>query len=248
MTTRLDELTGRAYTVSMAGSRWDYENVKGTLEEFTGDTDESDPRVRKRMRIVRAATELFIQHGYRKTSVAEVARRAGVAKGTVYLYFQNKAELLMHAIAEEKKLIVVRMQPILSPEVPPREKLRRYLAAAFVLVQDMPLTSRLLRGDQELLAAMDDLPPEMRQQFGHMQVDFMTEIVDAASQPHTWSRMEIEDRAKVIIGLVYTTVQFNNETVRQGLSLERFGAVLADMIMDGLGGSEDPSGARGGEK
>jgi AcrR family transcriptional regulator len=232
----------------MASGKWDYENVKGTLEEFTGDTDERDPKVRKRMRIVRAATQLFIQHGYRKTSVEDVARGAGVAKGTVYLYFQNKAELLMHAIAEEKKHIVVRMQPILGPEVPPREKLRQWLAAAFVLVQDMPLTSRLMGGDQELLAAMDDLPEEMKQQFGHMQVDFMAELVDAASQPHTWSQMEIEDRAKVIIGLMYTTVQFNNERVRQGLSMERFGAVLADMIVDGLGGSDDPPQARGGEK
>jgi AcrR family transcriptional regulator len=248
LTAGLDRLTNQAYTVSMAGSQWDYENVRQTLEEFTGKTDPSDPRARKRMRIVRAATELFIRQGYRKTSVAEVARRAGVAKGTVYLYFRNKAELLMHAIAEEKKLIVVRLQPILGPEVPPREKLRRWIAAAFVLVQDMPLTSRLMGGDRELLAAMDDLPEEMGQQFGHMQVDFMAQMVDEASRPHSWSPVEVRDRARVLIGLLYTVNAFGDERIRQGLSLERFGDVLADMIMDGLGGSEDPSGTRGGEQ
>lgn len=222
----------------MASAKWDYENVRQTLEEFTGDSDPSDPRVRKRLRIVQAATELFIQHGYRKTSVEDVARRAGVAKGTVYLYFRHKAELLMHAIAEEKKVIVIRMQPILDPGVPPREKLRRWIASAFVLVMEMPLTSRLMSGDRELLAAMDELPEEMGQQFGHMQVDFMAEMVDAASHPHTWSKMEIEDRARVLIGLMYTTAMFEDERIRQGLSLERFGAVLADMIIDGLGGGK----------
>lgn len=220
----------------MASTKWDYESVKQTLEEFTGDSDQSDPRVRKRMRIVQAATELFIQHGYRKTSVEEVAGRAGVAKGTVYLYFTNKAELLMHAIAEEKKRIVVRMEPILRPEVPPREKLRQWIASAFVLVQEMPLTSRLMSGDRELLAAMDELPEGMQQQFGHMQVDFMAPLVDEAARPHAWNSMEVQDRARVIIGLMYTTVVFGDERIRQGLSLERFGAVLADMIIDGLSG------------
>jgi AcrR family transcriptional regulator len=224
--------------VIMAHAKWDYESVRQTLEDFTGDSDPTDPRVRKRMRIVQAATDLFIRHGYRKTSVEEVAQRAGVAKGTVYLYFRNKAELLMHAIAEEKKHIVVRMEPILRPEVEPREKLRQWIASAFVLVMEMPLTSRLMSGDREILAAMDDLPAEMQQQFGHMQVDFMAQLVDAAARPHAWNSMEVQDRARVLIGLMYTTSVFGDERVRQGLSLERFGAVLADMIMDGLSGGK----------
>ena len=39
--------------------------------------------------------ELFERLGYRRTSVDEVARQAGVAKGTVYLYFKTKADLLV---------------------------------------------------------------------------------------------------------------------------------------------------------
>ncbi|HEY9217969.1 MAG TPA: helix-turn-helix domain-containing protein [Phenylobacterium sp.] len=41
--------------------------------------------------ILEAAQELFTQLGFRRTSMDDVARRAGVAKGTLYLYFDNKA-------------------------------------------------------------------------------------------------------------------------------------------------------------
>ncbi len=41
-----------------------------------------------------AAVELFIRHGYDKTTIAEIARLAGVGKGSLYLHFDNKAELL----------------------------------------------------------------------------------------------------------------------------------------------------------
>jgi AcrR family transcriptional regulator len=51
-------------------------------------------RTATRDRIVRAALELVARGGYREAQVAAVARRAGVATGTVYRHFPSKAELL----------------------------------------------------------------------------------------------------------------------------------------------------------
>ncbi len=47
----------------------------------------------KRESILEAAIELFSSYGYRRTSIEDVARRAGIAKGTVYIYFRNKEQL-----------------------------------------------------------------------------------------------------------------------------------------------------------
>ena len=49
----------------------------------------------KRDLILRAATKVFAQHGYFQSQVADVARVAGVAAGTVYLYFKSKDDLLV---------------------------------------------------------------------------------------------------------------------------------------------------------
>ncbi len=43
--------------------------------------------------ILAAAMKLFTQFGYRRTSMDDIAREAGVAKGTLYLYFSGKAEV-----------------------------------------------------------------------------------------------------------------------------------------------------------
>ncbi|WP_205699551.1 TetR/AcrR family transcriptional regulator [Conexibacter sp. SYSU D00693] len=51
-------------------------------------------RLAARGRIVRAALELVAAGGYREASVAAVAKRAGVATGTVYRHFPGKAELV----------------------------------------------------------------------------------------------------------------------------------------------------------
>jgi AcrR family transcriptional regulator len=40
-----------------------------------------------------AALELFGRYGYRRTSIDDIARQAGIAKGTVYLYVENKESL-----------------------------------------------------------------------------------------------------------------------------------------------------------
>src|SRR5688572_33032921 len=49
----------------------------------------------KRDAILRAATKVFAQHGYFQSQVADVAKVAGVAAGTVYLYFKGKDDLLV---------------------------------------------------------------------------------------------------------------------------------------------------------
>ena len=49
----------------------------------------------KREAILRAAVRVFARHGYFNAQVADVARHAGVAAGTVYLYFRSKDDLLV---------------------------------------------------------------------------------------------------------------------------------------------------------
>lgn len=53
------------------------------------------PDVDKRQLILDAATRVFAERGFFAAQVADVARRAGIAAGTVYLYFKNKDDLLI---------------------------------------------------------------------------------------------------------------------------------------------------------
>jgi AcrR family transcriptional regulator len=50
--------------------------------------------------IVAAALEAFVERGYTATKLEDVARRAGITKGTMYLYFANKEELFKAVVRE----------------------------------------------------------------------------------------------------------------------------------------------------
>ncbi len=71
----------------------------------------SPPRWKRRKEarpaeIVAAALEVFVERGFAATKVADVARRAGVTKGTVYLYFESK-EALFKAVVRETIVPVI---------------------------------------------------------------------------------------------------------------------------------------------
>src|SRR5438477_9446251 len=79
----------------------------------------------KRESILRAATRVFARNGYFNSKVADIARAADVADGTVYLYFKSKDEIL-HSIFDQNmaEAIAAGRQLILDLN-DPREKLRR---------------------------------------------------------------------------------------------------------------------------
>src|SRR5919197_4648891 len=59
-----------------------------------GEAAEDKSRTGKYEAILRAAARVFARSGYFNAKVSDVARAAGVADGTVYLYFKNKDDLL----------------------------------------------------------------------------------------------------------------------------------------------------------
>src|SRR5882672_6805507 len=57
----------------------------------------------KRRQIIDGACRVFLQRGFDAASMGEIAREAGVSKGTLYVYFKSKEELF-EAIVEEQRL------------------------------------------------------------------------------------------------------------------------------------------------
>jgi TetR/AcrR family transcriptional regulator, fatty acid metabolism regulator protein len=79
----------------------------------------------KYQRILDAAVEIIAKKGFFHSRVSEIADRAGVADGTIYLYFKNKDELLMAAIDSAFHVFIGRAREELRKLTDPREKLRK---------------------------------------------------------------------------------------------------------------------------
>jgi TetR/AcrR family fatty acid metabolism transcriptional regulator len=83
------------------------------------------PVTDKREAILKAATRVFAQNGFFNAQVADVAKAAGVAAGTVYLYFRSKDDLLVSLFERTMKDAIAAGREALAGATDPRERLRR---------------------------------------------------------------------------------------------------------------------------
>src|SRR5262249_11233150 len=78
----------------------------------------------RRDAILRAAIETFAARGYFNAQVADVARTAGVAAGTVYLYFRGKEDLLISIFQQTNKQGIAAGRESVDSRTSPVERLR----------------------------------------------------------------------------------------------------------------------------
>src|SRR5206468_476058 len=83
------------------------------------------PLTDKREAILRAAIRVFANNGYFNSKVADIASEAGVADGTVYLYFKSKEEILHSIFDRSVDEAVVEARKQLATISDARDKLRQ---------------------------------------------------------------------------------------------------------------------------
>ena len=87
----------------------------------------ADPQpVPKRDAILRAAIDVFAERGYFNAQVADVARAAGIAAGTVYLYFKSKDDLLVSIFERSMRVALDEGRRVIAATTDPRERLRQF--------------------------------------------------------------------------------------------------------------------------
>jgi len=101
---------------------------EGVKRELSEEKDE------KRKRMMEAAIEIFSGKLFHQVKMEEVASRAGVGKGTLYLYFESKEALFRQSFQYAIELYHSRLQENLEAGLKPREKLKKivYLQLGFL--------------------------------------------------------------------------------------------------------------------
>lgn len=81
-------------------------------------------KAESRRRILESAREIFFRDGFMAANLDEVADKAGVAKGTLYRYFESKADLYVAVLAENGKVFTEKMAQAVDAEGSALEQLR----------------------------------------------------------------------------------------------------------------------------
>lgn len=123
-----------------------------------------DERKLREERLLEAASALLVRWGYRKTTIDDVAREAGVGKGTVYLHWKDKNELFRAALWREQQRCSIEIQQRIAAD-PEGGLLHRVITHSMLAALSNPLIAAIFKGKSDIfngfLGAYD---PDLLQQ------------------------------------------------------------------------------------
>jgi AcrR family transcriptional regulator len=112
----------------------------------------AEHRQQRADRILDTARELLLSWGYRRVTIDELARRAGVGKGTIYLHWRSREEVFGAVSAREAAEMADAIIAAIRND-PAEIALHRYLRALFVEAMNRPVLRALYTRDADTLGA-----------------------------------------------------------------------------------------------
>ncbi len=104
----------------------------------------------KRARIIEASVDVFADKGFNAARVSDIAKRAGVADGTIYLYFKNKEDLLLSVFEEKMDELRNSATAELEKHTGPLDKIRAFAHHHFRAVREQRAVAEVLQVELRL--------------------------------------------------------------------------------------------------
>lgn len=104
----------------------------------------SSKRQQVRENILVCALEVFSKFGFTKASISEISKRAGVADGTVYLYFRNKDDLMLHTVNKAIDILISELESVLKKVENPLAKFYAFFDTNIAIFSKRPQLARFL--------------------------------------------------------------------------------------------------------
>ena len=186
----------------------------------------------KQSRILDAAGERFARFGFKKTSIDEIAKDAGVGKGTVYLVAQSKEDLFYQVVHRELREWVGLVSSIVDPRRPADELLVAVTAASWSYLNDRPLVRDLL------LANHDEMLPLWTQQLGDLRTicrQNTEEVIRIGIRQGTFRKdLDVEAAARILQDMFVAGMIFAYKTGKSEQHQLQDSAICLDLLLTGL--------------
>jgi AcrR family transcriptional regulator len=187
----------------------------------------------KRELIVVTAAKAFARFGFKKASVDEIAKVAGVAKGTIYLAAESKEDLLYQALLHELREWNSQQARLIDPRKDALEILGELASRGLEILEQRPLVKQLVEGDlHALLPAWADRFDDLGELTRRNTADVLRLGV---KQGRFRKDLDVEETATLLLDLQVSTMMFHNREHpdREERRARRFAAAFA-LITKGL--------------
>jgi TetR/AcrR family fatty acid metabolism transcriptional regulator len=190
----------------------------------------------KYRRILEAAIAVFAEQGYFQSTIAQIAKEAGVADGTIYLYFKNKDDILVQFYQYKTRQIFERFRDAVSQPATAEEKLRCLI---HVHLQEFQKDRNMAIVYQAETHQNRRLGNEQIKEMSKMYRDIVSEVVELGQEEGTI-------RKDLYMGLVKRFIngavdEVINSWIHSGgqYDLVSMADPLVDLFIRGIGGTRN---------
>ena len=176
--------------------------------EATGDAGKGFAMARRRVgnkreRIIASAGRLFGEKGYHNTTTAEIAETAGVAAGTIYIYFSSKEELLVAVFEEFLGRHMQTLREGVAKEQTPEGKVKRLLSLGLELMEANPDGARIFLSQLRQSTSMIKM---VVKRSSRAYKDIIEEILEEGVRRGACRQMNVRAAASMLFGAFQSTV------------------------------------------
>ena len=194
-------------------------------------------------RILEAAKAVFFRDGFMAANLDEVADKAGVAKGTLYRYFDSKAELYVAILSHNGTIFEEKLRGVLSPSLPPMERLRRASQFYFHHYVENPDYFQIFWAIENQ-AVIGDLPESMVDEVTALwdrNLRVLAEIIEEGIRDGVFLDHDPWETAYILWTLANGIIQTERSTPRRRLRRRQLDRVFDDAIALVLRGLARPT-------
>lgn len=203
----------------------------------TASEPQSRGRNDKYKRILEAAVKVFAENGYHESTISQIAKEAGVADGTIYLYFKSKDDILVHFFSYKTRQVFDGFREEIARADNTVDKLRNLIRRHLKEFQEDRFMAILYQAETH---RTHRLAEEQIREMVKKYHDLVSEIIEEGQQ-------EGAIRKDLYVGLVKRMINGSvDEVINTWLhtdgqyDLASMADPLVDLFIRGIGTSEDP--------
>lgn len=200
--------------------------------------EESSRRAERRQAIIEAAAKQFAALGYSDCDMECVAAKAGIGKGTLYLYFPGKQDLFFACVDLAMKQMQAALSAAAESTSEPLEKIDRGIRAYLEFFDSRPEYVELLI--QERASFRDRVRPTYFESRDANRGPWRQLYSDLAAAGRLRTDIPVERILDTISGLVYGTM-FTNRFIGRSITLDEQHQAILAIVMRGISPAKNES-------
>ncbi len=188
--------------------------------------------VNKHAKIITAATKVFAKKGFFNARISDIAKEAKVADGTIYLYFNNKIDILLSVFEEEIGSIIEQTRKLLEEEQDPGKKLEIFVMKHLTTMKKNKYLAEVLQIE---LRQTTKLIKEYRNTKFNEYIDIIAEIIIQGQKEGIFRKDILPNIAKrSIFGSLDEVSRVWNASLETNYSIEEAGCQMIKMYVSGI--------------